>query len=85
MIPYHPPSLHEEGQQRFQERLTIALVQKRIPFTILEDPVLKEAVQVLHPDAKIPTRQKAAPFILEKNFTEKKREVHSPTPNHGDL
>ncbi len=64
MIRNHPPSLHEEGQRRFQERLTMALVQKRFPFTILEDPVLKEAVQVLHPDAKLPTRQKAASFIL---------------------
>lgn len=70
-----PRPFTAEQQKSFDKAVTKAFVYAGVPFNVLEQKELSEAVKIANPSAKLPTRQKAASTILHETFEEEKLEV----------
>jgi hypothetical protein len=72
--------LHRNLSQLSSKKVLIKLSPKLfvyagVPFNVLAQKELSEAVKIANPSAKLPTRQKAASTILHETFEEEKLEV----------
>ena len=79
-----PPPLNRAELKRFQELMTKGILEGGA-FTLLEQPALKEAAQMLRPNASLPTRQTAASSILPSSYSEKKEEMYRTIRDQGGI
>ena len=71
-----PPPLKKDELKCFQELFVQGLYEAGAPFTLLEQPAIKEATKLLRPNASLPTRQTAASTFLETNYAKRKEEIY---------
>eukprot|EP01039_Chlorochromonas_danica_P012142 gene12142-13804_t len=70
------PPLKKDELKCFQELFVQGLYEAGAPFTLLEQPAIKEATKLLRPNASLPTRHAAASTLLVTNYAKSKEQIY---------
>lgn len=75
-------NLSPEDQAKFEQKLALFFYLTGTPFSHCEHFMLKETLQVLRPDVKLPSRHKMSSILLEAEYTRQMTEMKETLQNH---
>lgn len=76
MQEFHIPQLTEFEQNKFNNLLSLFFYDTATSFSTVENDVLNEALQVLRPDVKIPSRKQLEGELLDETFQNVKLKIN---------